>query len=161
MPEKEVLGLKPPLRFEEVDDEGYDEARIASIATDDARFYLSPRIRSDEVFGRDRLMMADTGRRKRPIWPLALSPIECADAFGRPAKSCRRRAAKRSTNPRLIRIRPEISLHDALVPAHVVGRAVGDDLAIIKHDDLVGKVGHHLHVVFDPQDRDCHFVVYS
>lgn len=26
--------------------------------------------------------MADTRRRKRPIWPLALSPVECADALG-------------------------------------------------------------------------------
>ena len=26
--------------------------------------------------------MADVRRRKRPIWPLALSPVECADALG-------------------------------------------------------------------------------
>jgi hypothetical protein len=55
MPEEKVLSLKLPLRFEEVDDQRYDQAKDHEHATDDVRFYLSRRIRSDEIFGRDRV----------------------------------------------------------------------------------------------------------
>jgi hypothetical protein len=54
MSEKEVLGLKPALRSEQVDDQRYDQAKDRAHRHGVARFYLSPRIRSDGIFGRDK-----------------------------------------------------------------------------------------------------------
>ena len=44
------------------------------------------------------------------------------------------------------------------VVAHRVGRAVGDLDAVVEHDDVVGNLHHHRHVVLDQQDRDVVFV---
>ena len=35
-----------------------------------------------------------------------------------------------------------------------LGRAVGDLLAVVEHDDVVGDLHHHAHVVLDEEDRD-------
>ena len=39
------------------------------------------------------------------------------------------------------------------IGAHLLGRAVGDLDAVVEHDDVVGNLHHHRHVVFDEQDR--------
>ena len=46
----------------------------------------------------------------------------------------------------------EIGGDDARIVARLGGRAVGDLLAIIEHDDVVGDAHHHAHVVLDQQE---------
>src|SRR3954449_351915 len=46
----------------------------------------------------------------------------------------------------------EIGVDDVLVRPHLVRRAVADLLAVIEHDDAVGDVHHHAHVVLDQHD---------
>src|SRR5512139_3530279 len=45
--------------------------------------------------------------------------------------------------------RSEVGVDDVRVRAHLVGRAVADLLAVVEHDDAVGDVHHHAHVVLD------------
>ena len=47
-----------------------------------------------------------------------------------------------------------------LVGLHGVGRAVGDLLAVVEHDDAVGKVHHHAHIVLDQRDRRAALLVH-
>ena len=53
----------------------------------------------------------------------------------------------------------EIGGDDVGVGADLVGRAVGDLAAVVEHDDAVGDVHHHAHVVLDQRDRRAELVV--
>ena len=46
----------------------------------------------------------------------------------------------------------EIGVDHGLVGLHLVRRAVGDLDAVIEHDDAIGQIHHHAHVVLDQRD---------
>src|ERR1700732_2011613 len=43
--------------------------------------------------------------------------------------------------------------------AHLVWQTVGDDLALIKNDNPICKIGYHLHVMLDPQHAEFELVL--
>src|SRR5882762_4475442 len=49
---------------------------------------------------------------------------------------------------------PEIRLDDPGTRAHFLGRAFGDLLTVIQHDDALRDLHDDFHVVFDEEDRD-------
>ena len=53
----------------------------------------------------------------------------------------------------LVVVRAEVGVDDALVAHHGVRRTLGDHLALGHHDDPVGDVADHVHVVLDEQHR--------
>src|SRR5712691_8675587 len=54
----------------------------------------------------------------------------------------------------------EIGVDHGLVFLDLVGRAVGDLAAVVEHDDAIGKVHDHPHVVLDQRDRRAVLVVH-
>src|SRR5687768_15746669 len=42
---------------------------------------------------------------------------------------------------------PEIGFNDSLIPLDLVGEALGDELPMVEHEDLLAVVHYHLHVV--------------
>ena len=52
---------------------------------------------------------------------------------------------------RLVVVRAEVGVDHALVAHHGLGGPLGDDLALGHHDDPVGDVAHHVHVVLDEE----------
>src|SRR6185369_10938667 len=54
----------------------------------------------------------------------------------------------------------EIGLDHVGIAPDVVGLAVGDLAAVVEHDDAVGDVHHHAHVVLDERDRGAELVVH-
>src|SRR6266436_7608004 len=45
--------------------------------------------------------------------------------------------------------------------SHHLRRTIRNHLSVIEHHDAVGKIGHHLHVVLDPQYGDMQLVPYA
>src|SRR5262245_47792038 len=58
----------------------------------------------------------------------------------------------------LLLLDAEIGGDDPRVVANIVRGAVSDLLAVVKHDDVVGYLHHHRHVVLDQKDRGGMFV---
>jgi hypothetical protein len=46
----------------------------------------------------------------------------------------------------------QIGVDDGAVGAHLIGRAIGDDLAVMQHDDPFRDAHHRLHIVLDEQN---------
>src|SRR3990167_2567255 len=55
--------------------------------------------------------------------------------------------------------RPQVGVDDVGVLAHLLRRAVTDLAAVVEHDDAVGDVHHHAHVVLDQHDGGAVLVV--
>src|SRR5215510_10925049 len=55
---------------------------------------------------------------------------------------------------------PEVGVHDRLILAHDLRRAVGDLPAVVEHDHAVGDVHDHAHVVLDEGDGGAELVVH-
>ena len=58
-----------------------------------------------------------------------------------------------ATPRRAILCAAQVRVDDALIVAHRVIRPFADDLAILKHDDVLSETLHHVHVVLDQDDR--------
>src|SRR5438105_1405274 len=52
----------------------------------------------------------------------------------------------------------EVGGEHTRVACHLRGGTLGDQAAEVEHIDSVGKIHHHLHVVFDHQHRDAQLV---
>src|ERR1051325_3085136 len=88
--------------------------------------------------------------------PAPLRPRRATTSPGATARSIPKRPGERpypALRPRASSI-AKVHLAHLRVGAHFSGRARGNDLALVQHDDARGVAEHHAHVVLGKKDRD-------
>ncbi len=102
------------------------------------------------------LLRSDADRAgARHLYPRAVALAAAAAA----AEIVRLRTRTARRRGSVVRLATQIGGHHARVPQHVGRRAFGQRAAVVEHVNAVGEIGHHLHVVLDPDHGDAELML--